>query len=252
MKRILVSLLILVTAGFSETQELRSTVEQWVDVMEKIHTEKSRWNREKEVLLSSREGLQTEIIDLQERIQGLRLKETNAATADQEGIETKRKYDEAREVLGEGLDKLMTRVPALIALVPKSYLNDNPKLGAAKQSYETDLKNAEAGKDLGKKLNLIVSLLSELESFNQMVWTVAETHKVGGAERIVRTVYLGLGASYSADEKGQVALIGHPSSTGWTYKEIQDEGAASEINKLITTATGAGDIQFSTLPVEIK
>ncbi len=243
--------LILVNLGLANTQELRSTIEQWVGVMEKTHAENSRWMREKEILESSKEGLDAEILDLKAKISELKENAQVASSQDQTKIAQKRMYDEARENLSLGLEQLLKRVPELFVLIPDSYMKENSKLSAAKATWE-DIKDVSPEKSLGNKVNLIVTLLGELESFNQLVWTVSETHEVDGQARILTTVYFGLGAAYSTDEKGQVALIGHPSHQGWVFKKIEDKKAGAEINKLIVTATGAGELEFSKLPIEIK
>lgn len=249
--RIILPTLLLLQFAQADTQQLRTTVDQWVSVMEKLHAEKSRWAREKEVLASSKEGLMYEISDLKQSISDLEESAKAASIEDQDKIDLKRGYDDARESLALGVDGLMKRVPELFSLVPASYLADNTKLQSAQQAFK-DLKDAEEGKEIGAKLNLVVSVLGELESFNQKMWTVSETHKVGDKDYIMTTVYLGLGAAYSADEKATVALVGRPSPAGWIFSEIEDPSAAKEINKLIITNTGAGELEFSKLPVEIK
>lgn len=251
MRKFFILTFISATLGLADTQELRSTIDQWVGVMESIHKEKSRWAREREVLTSSKDGLKEEIADLNEKIAELNEKAKVVSAQDETKLLQKRSYDEAREKLSTGLDSLMKRLPELFALIPESYMKENDKLAAAEQKW-LEIKDAEQDKELGHKVNLIVTLLGELESFNQKVWTVSETHTVDGQARILTTAYLGLGAAYSTDEKGEVALIGHPSSKGWSFEKIEDEKVGAEINKFIITATGAGELELSKLPIEIK
>ena len=240
-------------SGAADTQELRTTIDQWVGVMENLHKEKSRWVREREVMESSKEGLITEIEDLKEKIEELEVSAQAASQEDQVKIAKKQSYEDAKTQLGNGLGKLISRVPELLKLVPTSYMKENPKLQNAEKAWDT-VKEAEDGKLLGKKVSLLVDLLLELESFNQQIWDTQEAHKVDGdGEHLLQTIYLGLGAAYATNEEGTIALIGHPSSiNGWSFKEVETKAAAQEIKKLIITATGKGGLEFSKIPLEVR
>ena len=253
MKQVFVILFASLMSGAADTQELRTTIDQWVGVMENLHKEKSRWVREREVMESSKEGLITEIEDLKEKIEELEVSAQAASQEDQVKIAKKQSYEDAKTQLGNGLGKLISRVPELLKLVPTSYMKENPKLQNAEKAWDT-VKEAEDGKLLGKKVSLLVDLLLELESFNQQIWDTQEAHKVDGdGEHLLQTIYLGLGAAYATNEEGTIALIGHPSSiNGWSFKEVETKAAAQEIKKLIITATGKGGLEFSKIPLEVR
>ncbi len=252
MKRsFLLTLTILINISFADTQELRTTVEQWVGLLEKTQAEKSRWVREQQALESSKDALANELSALKADIDQLKQDIESASLVDQEQLDQREDYEQARKVLGEGLDALMPKVPALLALVPDSLAASNTKISSF-EIEAADLKKAGEGKELGRKLNLIASLLSELETFNQLVSVTEESHKVGSDEFTLTTAYIGLGVSYSTDADGQIALIGYPSGQGWTYEQVQDKKVAAEITKLIITASGAGELEFSKLPIQVR
>lgn len=237
--------------GSADTKALRTTIEQWVEMVSKTNEEQSRWTREKQILESSKEGLAQELTQIQERLTLANEKISEASFEDQKMIEEKQKYDQARESLADGLEGIFAKLPAVIKIIPDALRNDNVKLDSAIKKYQ-EFKSTEKEKSLGNKLNAVVTILSELETFNQKIWKVDETKEVNGKDYIVSTLYFGLGTAYSADENETVALQGVPTPEGWIFSEIPDKEAPAEIRTLIATATGEGDIQFAKIPVLIK
>ena len=54
--------------GESPTAVLRDTAAQLVQTMQKVQEERVRWNREKQILESTKEGLNREVSDLKQAI----------------------------------------------------------------------------------------------------------------------------------------------------------------------------------------
>ena len=70
------------------TEELRSSVREWVETMRKIQQEENDWSRDQEVLQNYKEGLEKEIADLKQQIADAK---TRKAGADQESLDAIRR-----------------------------------------------------------------------------------------------------------------------------------------------------------------
>lgn len=238
----------------SETESLRATVGAWVETMQKVQEEQARWTREKQVLQANKEGLEQEIADLEESIASAKGRLDSAGKEEQEKLEQKRENDEARTELATALTAAEAEARAILPLLPEFLLRENTKLGAAVDSLKAsaELTEEQQGKDLGKRLNAVVLVLTEAEKFQMQTWVRDEERKVNGEDMIVTTIYFGLSNAFSADQQGTVALRGMPGSSGWEFTALSEGDAPARILKLIEVASLKGEIDFVEIPLEVN
>lgn len=233
---------------------LRSTVAEWVGTMQRIQELQSRWKREQQILESNKEGLEQEIVDLEQSIAETRARlETNAAE-DREKLEMKRGYDAAREALAVALTATEAEARRVIPLIPDFFLAENDRLkGAVAELKKTDsYSDEEKSRNLGSRLNSMTLVLSEMQKFQAQNWVRQEQRVVDGKELIVQTIYFGLATALAADAQKTVALRGHSSEQGWSFERLPDGDAPAQILELIDVASLKGEIKFVEVPLELR
>jgi hypothetical protein len=198
----------------SPTEELRITVNEWVETMQKIQQEENEWTRDQEVLTNYREGLEKEITDLKEKIADA---QTRKAGSDAESLKQ----------------------------------TQEPKVSQAIEDLERDLKLPEEKRNEGvsKRLLNLLNLTAEIEKFQQTVVLRQELRSdSNGREFNMQVIYFGLSVAYAVNEDGSFALLGMPSEKhGWKFEEKKD--LADGIRNLIACTTGDQDPAFISLPI---
>lgn len=230
------------------TEELRTSVREWVETMRKIQQEENDWSRDQEVLQNYKEGLEKEIADLKQQITDAK---TRKAGADQESLDKvaeRDRYVAAKTemtTIVRGLEEsLMEKIPYFPEPLAKE-----PKVAQGIEDLKRDIAMPaeRRGESVSKRLLNVVNLLSEAEKFQQTVHVRPELHKDSqGREFNVQVVYFGLAMAYAVNEDGTFALVGRPRSDGWKFEEKPD--LATDITKLLAATTGEADATFINLP----
>ena len=232
----------------SPTEELRTTVHEWVETMQKIQTEENEWTRDQEVLQNYREGLEKEIADLNEQIAAAK---TRKDGADQESLDKSKERDRYAKAK-DGLVTIVRGLEEKLAPKLKTFPNpllEEPKVAQGIEDFQRDfaLPVDKRGENVSKRLLNVINLLTEAEKFQQAVHLRAELHKDGqGREFNMQVIYFGLAQAYAVNDDGSFALVGHPTPDGWKFEERQE--LATEIQKLVATTTGDQDAAFVNLP----
>lgn len=233
----------------SPTQELRTSVGEWVETMRKIQQEENDWSRDEEVLQNYKEGLEKEILDLKQQIEDAK---TRKAGADKESLNqsTERdRYAAAKDELSTIIRKLEESLSAKLPLFPAPLLAE-PKVAQSIEDLERDLKLAvdKRNEGVSKRLLNVINLLTEAEKFQQTVVLRPELRKnADGREYNMQTIYFGLASAYAINEDGSFALAGRPSADGWKFEERKE--LAADIRKLVAATTGDQDAAFINLPL---
>jgi hypothetical protein len=233
----------------SPTEELRITVNEWVETMRQIQEEENEWTRDQEVLRNYKEGLEKEIVDLKEKIVDANTRKEGAETASLKQSEERSRYLAATGELGKLLRGLEDNMAAKLPLIPKP-LRAEPKVAQAIEDLERVLKLPEDKRDEGvsKRLQNLINLTTEVEKFQQTVVLRQELRSDSeGREFNMQVLYFGLAVAYAVNEDGSFALIGKPSGKdGWKFEEKAD--LADEILSLIACTNGDQDPAFISLP----
>lgn len=233
----------------SPTEELRTSVREWVDTMQRIQSEENDWLRDQEVLANYKEGLEKEIADLKERIAEAN---TRKDGADQESLDRAQERDRlaaAKDQLAIMVRKVEEELATKLPLLPEPLLKE-PKLAQNIEDLRRDLAlpEAERGENVSKRLLNAISLTTEAEKFQQAVHLRSELHTdSSGREFNMKAIYFGLAAAYAVNEDGTFAIAGTPTADGWKFVERKD--LAPAITQLIAATTGDADAAFVQLPV---
>lgn len=234
----------------SPTEELRVTVNEWVQAMRQIQQEENDWTRDQEVLTNYREGLEKEIADLNERIADAKTRKAGADAESLKQTEERDRYAAANDELAKLVRSLEENMAAKLPLIPAP-LRAEPKVSQSIEDLERDLKlTGEELKDgVSKRLQNLINLTSEIEKFQQAVVLRKELHTVDkGREINMEVIYFGLSTAYAVNEDGSVALVGKPDAKdGWKFVERKDFAGA--IRDLIDSTNGDRDPSFISLPI---
>jgi hypothetical protein len=231
------------------TEELRSSVREWVETMRKIQQEENDWSRDQEVLQNYKEGLEKEIADLKQQIADA---SNRKAGADQESLAQSTERDRlaaAKDELSGIVRRMEENLAAKLPLFPAPLLAE-PKVAQGVDDLNRDLALPVEKRNEGvsKRLLNVINLLTEVEKFQQTVVLRPELRSdSGGREFNMQVLYFGLACAYAVNEDGSFALVGRPSAAGWKFEERKD--LASDIRKLIATTTGDQDAAFVNLPL---
>lgn len=232
------------------TEELRVTVNEWVETMRLIQQEENDWTRDQEVLTNYREGLEKEITDLNEKIAAAKTRKEGADSESLKDTEERDRYASANEELAKLVRALEENMAAKLPLIPAP-LRDEPKVSQSIEDLDRALKltGDELKKDVSKRLQNLINLTSEIEKFQQTVVLRKELHTVdGGREINMEVIYFGLSTAYAVNEDGGVALVGKPDAKdGWKFEERKD--LAGAIRDLIDSTNGDRDPTFISLPI---
>ena len=234
----------------SPTEELRVTVNEWVETMQKIQEEENEWTRDQEVLTNYREGLGKEIVDLKERIVDAKTKKDGADSDSLKQTEERDRFVAAREELVKLVSGLEENIVSKLPLIPAP-LRAEPKVSQGIEDLERDRKlpEEERNKIVTKRLLNLINLTTEIEKFQQSVVLRQELRSdSSGREFNMQVIYFGLSVAYAVNEDGSLALIGVPSEKdGWKFEERKD--LADGIRNLIACTTGDQDPAFISLPI---
>ncbi|MBK1884203.1 DUF3450 family protein [Luteolibacter pohnpeiensis] len=230
------------------TEELRTTVHEWVETMQKIQTEENDWGRDQEVLQNYREGLEKEITDLKEQIAAAK---TRKDGADQESLDKSKerdRYAKAKDDLATIVRGLEEKLAPKLRTFPKPLLEE-PKVAQGIEDFQRDyaLPADKRGENVSKRLLNVINLLTEAEKFQQAVHLRAELHQdTQGREFNMQVIYFGLAQAYAVNDDGSFALVGRPTSDGWKFEEHKE--LAADIQQLVASTTGDQDAAFVNLP----
>ena len=230
------------------TEELRTSVRDWVETMSRIQQEENDWKRDEEVLTNYKEGLAKEIAELNERIAEA---ETRRQGADQESlakVSERDLYAAAKEEMSAGIRRLEEALSAQLPILPAP-LRTEPKVAEAIENLTANLALPADKRDsqLAKRLLTVITITTEAEKFQQTVHIRPELHKdKSGREFNMQVIYFGLAMAYAVNEDGSLALSGKPGADGWKFEESPT--LASDIRGLIDAANGDRDAAFIQLP----
>jgi hypothetical protein len=230
------------------TEELRVSVREWVETMQKIQAEENAWEKDDEVLRGYKEGLEKEIEDLKEQIERARIRKEGGDKQSLDKVAERDRYIEAQQELSGQVQQMEQGVSAQIRLYPEG-LRKQPKVALGIESVNASilLPVEKRSEEISKRLFAITELLSEVEKFQQGVHVHPELHKNSqGQEFRMDVVYFGLAAAYAVNEDGSFAEIGRPEADGWKFEERSD--LAPSIKALIASSLSEKDVTFTQLP----
>lgn len=221
----------------------------WLETAQKRQAEENSWKADQEILANYKEGLLAEKATYQKQIEEARQR---AQAADQQSSDKINQRDQliaAEKALAAHLRGLEEEFAKQIPFLPTPLLK-MPKMAVGIETLKKNLSLPadQQSDDVGKRSANLTEMIAEVEKFQQNITVSNELHKnAAGHEYNMQVVYLGIAAAYAVNEDASVALVGSPQSDGWKFNERND--IATDIKKLIMTATTEKDISFTPLPV---
>ncbi|MFT6862793.1 MAG: hypothetical protein ACJAVK_001353 [Akkermansiaceae bacterium] len=239
-------------SGIEANKQLRATVQKWISIMKETQEKQKDWKEQKQILLDSKDSLQSENKQLETEILAGFARQEKLDTLSLEKIEEKKSYDDARETLREGLNDLDAKVSAVIPLLPETLKKEGKVEKAIADHKGFVIRNDKDKIALNSRLTAMITILIEAEKFNQVVTPFeGSTAEVGGQKLLLDGIYFGLAMGFAADPSGKVAIQMNPGSDGWTQTEITDPETIAKVRELIDVGKGAGEVSLVDLPLEI-
>ncbi len=239
--------------GIEANKKLRATVQKWISVMKETQKKQKDWKEQKQILLDSKDSLQSESKQLETEILAAFDREKKLDTQSLEKKEEKKSYDDAREALREGLNDLDAKVSAVIPLLPETLTKEGKVEKAIADHKGFVIRNDKDKISLNARLTAMITILIEAEKFNQVVTPFdSSTAEIGGQKLLLDGIYFGLAMGFAADQSGKVAIQMKPGPDGWTKTEISDPETITKVRELIDVGKGAGEVRLVDLPLEIS
>lgn len=240
-----VCLPLLAGAAENPLSTARDTVAQWVQTQQLISRTRAEWESDKEMLQQSKALFERELKSVQDE---MGKQSTNSSVANAERLKLDgelKKSNEALEAARSQISALETALRQLIPLLPE------PVLSGAQQLLNrlpADPANTKAG--VSERVQTVVSLLNEVDKFNNAVTVFTEKRRNAQGEDVsVETVYVGLGAAYFVNESGDFAGFGRPGDKGWEW--TVDPALAGDVREIIRIYRNERTARFVPLPVAV-
>lgn len=236
----------------SPTETLRATMGEWIDTMRKVQAEEDNWTRDQEVLGNYREGLETEIADLKERIEAAKNRKDGADKESLELSATRDQFATAREALVSEIRRLEGLFNTTLGIIPPP-LRAEPRVGQMIEEFEAAaaLPEDKAEEGISKRLLTLVNLVTEVEKFQQTVVVRPELHRdAQDREFNMQVVYFGLSAAYAVNQDSTFAIVGRPTAEGWQYEPRPD--LANDIQSMLAAILGDAEPAFTNLPFTLE
>lgn len=237
--------------------ELRVTLQQWMEAMDRLQALEEQWQFEKVVLKDSLGGLREMVAQSEVGINEVEKRLEAVDQESQEKLEQQRAFDNAREALREGLAPVEAEVAQVAPLFPDFYVHGDDGSSKLKASLELLAEHRRAEPEekerlgLNRRIQPLVQILTEAERFQSKLWAVTHPLKVGEVEKQMNVLYFGLSIAYAVDTGATVALEGRSSPEGWKFTEMSGEGVAARVLTLYQAADGSGESQMVNLPLTL-
>lgn len=230
-------------------EELRGSVREWIETMQKIQAEEDAWERDSEVLKSYKEGLTKEIEDLKEQIERVKVRKEGGDKQSLDKLAERDRLAAAQEELAKQVRVLEQGLAEKLPVFPVP-LRQQAKVAVAIEALQKSLQlpPEKQNEEVSKRLFNAIELLAEVEKFQQQVHLHSELRKDSqGREFKMQVVYFGLAMAYGVNEDGSFAVAGRPEKDGWKFTDRPE--LAPQIQQLVTSAGSEKDATFTQLPL---
>ena len=241
-----VALMTPVWAAEPSLNSTRETVAQWVQTQQLISKTRSDWEADRELLQQSKALFDRELKAVQDE---MGKQSTNSSVADAERLKAETELKRANEALERAkvaAAALEAEVRTLLPLLPAAVLSTAQPL---LNKLPADPNNTKAAPT--ERIQTLVSLLNEIDKFNNAVTVFTEKRKGPNGEEVsVETVYAGLGAAYFVNESGDFAGHGRPGTQGWDW--TLDPKLADPVREVIRIYRNERTARFVSLPATVE
>lgn len=237
---------VLAAAEKRDIEDVRATLEKWVETRRIISQEKRDFELAKQMLAERIELVQREIASLHEKVGQA---EDAIAEMDKKRDEMAQENDALKAasaslisvvgVLEDHTRQLLTRLPDPIRQRVKPLSQRLPdSVEDTKQSISMRFQN-------------IVGILNEINKFNREITVTSEVRTLpDGSSVEVTALYIGISRGYYIGANGTVAGIGAATADGWVW--TPDNTAAPAIADAVAILKNEKIASFVHLPLDLK
>jgi hypothetical protein len=225
---------------------VRTTIEKWVETRGVISREKQDWALGREMLNERIELVQREIASLREKIAQAQESISDADKKRVELVEENQKLKGAADMLSGIAADLETRTVALVKRLP------DPIRERIKPLSQRLPEDPQATKlSLAQRFQNVIGILNEVNKFNREIAVTSEVRTLAdGSVAEVTALYVGLGQAYYTGANGTVAGVGHPGADGWSWEPANE--AAPQVADAVAILKNEKVADFVLLPVSVE
>jgi len=230
----------------SVQSETRDVLQEWVKVKVLISEEREDWVIEKALITDTVDLLEVEKEMLSEQID-LREEASKASANERTDLSIKK---ETLETEAGALSLTLTKYEAeMIAWVSSLPGLLQEELSPLIRRLPAEGASNNAG--IGRRLQAVVGILSQVDKFNSSVTYRKELRDAGegASSRETDTLYFGLAYAVYSDADGTAAGFGSPSPNGWIWESAPE--AALQIQELIAVYKNEMPAKYVSIPIKI-
>lgn len=232
--------------GPEGVDQVRGTLEKWVETRKVISQEKKDWALAQEMLNERIELVQREITSLKDKTVTAEKGISDTGKQLAERMEENEKLKQAGETLVAIITGFEARVKALIKRLPDPLRERIKPLTQRLPEKPDDTKLS-----LAQRFQNVIGILNEVNKFNREITVTSEVRTLAdGTVAEVTALYIGLGQAYYTGAKGTVAGVGRPTKEGWNWTPANE--AAGAIEDAIAILKNEKGAAFVPLPFEVQ
>ncbi len=230
----------------SPLTQTRSTLEQWVQTKQLISKTRSDWQSDKESIEQTIALYERELKSVEDQMSKV---STNSLQVTKEMLEATTLQKLSNETLEVGRSFAAGLESKVKAFLPKLPLPLQDILKPHFARLPADSKNTKML--AAERLQVLVSILNELDKFNNGVNLFNEKRKnPKGEEVAVQTIYIGLGAAYFVNDLADFAGTGTSGASGWEWSDKPE--IASAVQEVVKIYRSEKTARFVTLPATVR
>ncbi|MFO7936507.1 MAG: DUF3450 family protein [Kiritimatiellia bacterium] len=219
-------------------------LEKWIETRKLISEEREAWRVGKEMLESRIDLVEGESKELTQHTQKIK---NSVYSADKELLDLKKE----REMLKEStvgltlvIHELEVRVINLMARSPNAIQEH------VKSLLQRIPKERESKLSLSERFQNVIGVLNEVNKFARDITVISEVKQLeDGKTAEVTAMYLGLGAGYYYNDKGNIAGYGYPGEKSWLWEE--DKTLVQPVSDAVSIFRNEKPAAYVSLPVEV-
>ena len=225
--------------------EVRSTLERYVETRRIISSERLEFARSKQALLDRIDLVEREIDSFRQRIAET---EGNLATADEKKAELVAENEALKTASGSLAGMIASLEARTIALLPRLPDPIRTRVKPLSQRLPEDPTNTKLS--LGDRFVNVIGILNEINKFNNEITTASEVRSLpDGSSVEVTAVYLGIGQGYYVNSDATLAGVGAADATEWKW--TSENEAAPAIAKVVAIIKNESPAAFVRVPMKV-
>jgi hypothetical protein len=232
--------------GDGVVDEVRATLEKWVEVRRVISKERQDWALGREIL-SDRVAVQRrEVETLRGSIAEAQSSVAEAEAKRAELVAENEALASASAELAGVVRTLEARTKELLVRLP------DPIRERVKPLSQRLPEDPDATKlSLSERFQNVVGVLNEVDKFQREITLSSEVRALGdGTSAEVTSIYFGIGQGYYVGANGGVAGCGSGAGASWTW--TADSSASPDVTAAIEVLKNERVAQFVRLPVSLQ